>query len=104
MKKLSSTSFRFTPDSGSSGDVYCGVCSEKMNCKKNLYGPRGMTEALSGHKSYYDEFLCKFSEEKWHEQVVSLRKEADKTSSFKLRTMLLAEAQEILLTKIPTIL
>lgn len=103
MKRLSDISFRFTPDAGKVDKAECGVCGEEMNCRRSIHGPRSMVESLGGFKSYYDEFTCKHAEEEWHEQIVALRKEAKETSSFKIKTILLTEAQEVLLNKKTTL-
>ena len=96
----SNTQDRSTPDPGKvEGPLFCGVCGEEMDVKRNVNGPRGSVQAMSGGKSPHDVFTCPHREEQWHEQVVALRKEAKKTPSAKLEKLLLEEAEEILQSK-----
>lgn len=95
----------YTPDCGEvpKGEkVCCGVCNDKMKVKRNCYGPRGFASAMAGSKHHYDSFTCPNYKEKWHEQVVKLRREARSTSSAKLAQMFLEEVDDILKNRKPT--
>lgn len=93
---------RYTPDVGivpKESSVLCGVCGEVMNEFRNHLGPRGFAQAMSGGKSLHDLFECPNLNEKWHKQIVELRKEAEKTSSAVLERIYTEEAQLILETR-----
>lgn len=99
MRLESNRQFRYTPDCGEvpeGEDVFCGVCGDKMNEKRNCYGPRSWVMSMSGSKDHYDSFTCPNSQAMWHRQVVALRDDIARTSSAKIATLLEAEVDEIL--------
>lgn len=91
---------RFTPDAGLvDGPCRCGVCGADMLVKRGRQGPRTSIEAMSGGKSYYDEFLCPHRDELWHRQAKRLRAMAKETPSGVLRRFYSEEADGVLRTK-----
>ena len=99
MKLKSDIQDRYTPDPGEhppEEDILCGVCGDKMDCKRDCYGPRGFVMAISGSKSAYDQYECPNREETWHKQVISLRKEKRKTASTAIEMLLDAEIETVL--------
>lgn len=105
MKTLGNTQSRYTPDPGTHPDdevILCGVCGAETTCRRNVNGPRGFAMAMSGSKSPHDVYSCPLRDEDWHQQVVALRREASGTSSKKLETMLLEEAEEVLSNRLAT--
>lgn len=96
------TQERYTPDVGvvpEGEEVCCGVCGDKMNERRNCLGARGYAQAMSGGRSCYDEFECPNIGEKWHEQVIALRRVVEKTPSKVLATLLQSEAEGVLKTR-----
>ena len=103
MTNLGDTQYVFTPDAGRvKGPVQCGVCGQKMEEHLDIYGPTSSVESMAGSKHHHDMFICSNREEKWHKQVVSLRKEKSKTASAVLGAILEHEIQLVLETKEPT--
>lgn len=93
----------FTPDAGIiKGPVHCGVCGDKMEEKRNVYGPRGFAMAMSGSKELHDTFWCPNRNSVWHIQVVKLRKMARECPSAKLAKMLLEEANDVVTSRAAT--
>ena|SRR3989344_1353034 len=88
------------PDPGEAQDINCGICAEKMNVKRGIFGPTGFIEAMSprgGH--WHDYFECPNLGELWHKHIVSLTDEQMKTNSAKIKQILEDEIQETLKTK-----
>ena len=93
------TQDHYTPDAGTEGDVYCGVCGDLMNCKRNVYGPRGYMQAIGGGKSLHDSYTCPNHSEMWHMQVKALREWVKKIPSKKISSLAEEEINEILETR-----
>ena len=77
------------PDPGEAQDINCGICAEKMNVKRGIFGPTGFIEAMSprgGH--WHDYFECPNLGELWHKHIVSLTDEQMKTNSAKIKQIL----------------
>ncbi len=87
----------YMPDPGEvTGPVHCGVCGTVMTEKRDCEGPTSFVMSISGSKRKHDSFYCPERNQDWHKQVVAIRNEARNTASFKLKTMLLNEADDIL--------
>ncbi len=100
MRLKSNTQYSYTPDPGTIEEpVECGVCGEKMKCRRNVNGPRGFAMAMSGSKQLHDSFDCPHREQDWHKQAVALREEARATASAIFQTALEKEADEIVSTR-----
>lgn len=96
MTKLDRKTWRFTPNAGTvESPVYCGVCGQKCEETRDINGPRSYVENMAEVSSLYDEFVCPNGELEWHQQAVDISVEADKTSSNRLRKLLLDEADDI---------
>lgn len=100
---LSDTQCVFTPNAGKvEGLVNCGVCGQRMDVKINVVGPTSMVESMAGSKHRHDRFTCPDRDEKWHMQVVALRREQRKSASTMIGALLQQEIDMVLETKEPT--
>lgn len=108
-KILDDTQYRYSPKAGTydaSLDFRCGVCKCIMKKIFNQKGPTSVVSAMAyaqdkdeKYFSYYDLYVCSHKDKDWHKRAVSIRKEAHKTSSSKLKNLLLEEAFEIVTNK-----
>lgn len=99
MKLKNDTQSIYTPNAGTlSSDeiVYCGVCGDKTEAEFDVYGPRSWIQSIRGSKYYYDYYFCPNIKEKWHKQVVDLRKEKKNTASSVIKDILEEEINTIL--------
>lgn len=99
MKLTSDTQCHYTPESGkvpSGEEVFCGVCGDKMGERRNVDGPTGYAESMSGSSHLHDAFVCPYSDEDWHKQAVALRSQANQTPSLKFAEMFREEADQII--------
>lgn len=100
MTNLGDTQCVFTPDAGTvEGPVCCGVCGKKMEEHLDCYGPISSVESMAGSKHHHDLFICSDREEKWHKQVVALRKEKKSTASVVISSILEQEIKVVLDTQ-----
>lgn len=100
MTNLGDTQYVFTPDAGRvEGPVRCGVCGKKMEEHLDCYGPISFVESMAGSKHHHDLFICSDREEKWHKQVVALRKEKKNTASVVISSILEQEIKVVLDTQ-----
>lgn len=103
--KLPCCQDRYTPDAGKhdpSVVIYCGVCGDLMDARFGANGPRSYVEAISKSGSPHDVYTCPSSSEPWHEQVCKLRRLAGETPSRILEEQLLAEAADIVRSRVFT--
>lgn len=84
------------PDPGKFETLACGVCGTRMNALRNVLGPTSFAAALGGSKRPHDYFSCPYLNGDWHRRIVALKMEAHRTSSKKMREILLGEIEEIL--------
>lgn len=113
MKLSDNTQCRYLPDAGTHGSdevICCGVCGHEMNCTPNQYGPTSSIAAIANRlyggergKRHYDLYICRFTDDKWHQQAVEIHKEAEQTKSQWFRSNLLKEAKEIIDSRKPTL-
>jgi len=99
MKLTSDTQCHYTPKPGkvpSGEEVFCGVCGGKMGERRNVDGPTGYAESMSGSSHLHDAFSCPCSGEDWHKQAAALRRKAHQIPSLKLAEMFREEANEII--------
>ena len=66
----------------------CGVCGSPMNITRNILGPTGLAEAMSGNRHLHDRFTCPKKTENWHKEIYRLKVEVyhaeiDATAKFK---------------------
>jgi hypothetical protein len=73
-----------------------------MDVQRSMYGPTNSVEGMSGGKHHHDFFQCPDREEKWHLQIVALRREQKKTASTMIGALLQQEIDLVLETKEPT--
>lgn len=105
-KDMDWTQFEFRAAPGEIEELNCGVCYSVMKVEQNVGLHTSFAAALSGKselRSVFDRYLCPHCEEGWHKQVVAIRKEADQTSSARLRDLLIDESNEIVCTRETTI-
>lgn len=89
----------YFPDPGTVKEAHCGICNEKMDVKRNVYGPTQWAMAVSGRKRMHDSFMCPNYNKTWHKRVVDLKTEKYQTTSRKLRRLINEEIREILKTR-----
>ncbi len=63
------------PLPGTVATVNCGVCGSPMNAERNVLGPTGLAEAMSGNKHLHDQFTCPNKTKNWHEKICHLKTE-----------------------------
>lgn len=90
------------PACGEHDSMTCRTCGDVMNVERNIMGATSFAEAMGGRKHLHDRFICPNAGTPWHEQVIALMKEGDKTSSATIRGILLKEITEILASRRPT--
>jgi hypothetical protein len=94
----------FTPNNAKTFDIkVCRVCNSPFNITKGVIAATSGGEARIGKKHKHDELNCPHAGKDWHNQVLDIRKEAEKTSSVRLRTILLDEAEDLVRLKKATI-
>jgi hypothetical protein len=49
-----------------------------MNVERNVLGPTGLAEAMSGNKHLHDRFTCQNKTQEWHLRIYRLKTEAYK--------------------------
>ena len=86
----------FTPEPGKEKEMFCRVCKEKMDVKRNVNGPTGWTEATGGRKHVHDTFSCPFAQEDWHNQARVLLERIQKETSRTIAKMLKKEVKQVL--------
>ena len=77
----------------------CRVCDEDTHVTRNLNGPTSLAESLAGMKHLHDRFTCPHVDKDWHEQVLHLKKEQEKTKSPSLKKILEEDIRKILYTR-----
>lgn len=92
----------FTPEVGSRKEMVCLACGSKMKKEVCSYGPTGMAEAMSKSKHFHDTFSCKYSGEKWHDQVIHLFQYMRKCPSKVISDLIQQEIEEVIKSKTPT--
>ena len=96
-----------TAEPGTTEEVRCRVCGERMAVRRGVVGPTGWAHAMaiaSGEMEGrpHDVFYCQSSPEAWHRQALALKLEAGRTASSGLEKLLLEEAEEIIRTRAAT--
>lgn len=61
------------PLPGTLATANCGVCGSPMNVRRNVLGPTGLAEAMSGNKHLHDKFTCPKKTESWHIKIYRLK-------------------------------
>lgn len=64
---------RCNPLPGTVATATCGACGSPMNVTRNVLGPTGLAEAMSGNKHLHDQFNCPNKTEGWHKKIVRLK-------------------------------
>jgi hypothetical protein len=97
----------FTPEPGKKKKMFCRVCKEKMDVKRNVKGATGWAEAMSvahgkseGH--LHDTFSCPLAQEDWHNQARILKERIEKETSRLVAKLLKKELKQVLKTRKPT--
>jgi len=89
----------YFPDPGTVKKARCGICNEKMDVKRNVYGPTQRAMAVSGSKRMHDFFKCPNYDKPWHKRAADLKAEKYQTTSRKVRQLISEEIREILKTR-----
>lgn len=103
--QLSRLQYRYSPDPGTVPEgtvVFCGVCGDKCDERRDLFGARSYAASITGHREKFDAWSCPNSDKKWHKQAWKLMEMADATPSTKIAALLEEEVQEILKYRKPT--
>src|SRR5258708_3564330 len=87
---------RCTPAPEALETADCGICGSQMNVRRNVLGATSSIEAMSHKKHLHDSFECPRVRENWHEQIVSLKYEANETASSSIKKILEEEIKGIL--------
>lgn len=81
----------------------CKVCKEYMDCDRGVLQTKGRWGDIPiNFQRKVDIFTCSNVGKNWHDQVITLMKEMERTSSKKLTDIFNDEINEILSTKTPT--
>ncbi|MEK7637836.1 MAG: hypothetical protein AAB375_00180 [Patescibacteria group bacterium] len=70
-----------------------------MSVERNVLGPTSWAEAMGRKKHLHDEFRCPHLQSRWHQQAVTLLREARNTASERIRAIIISEAEEIVASK-----
>ena len=89
----------FTPESGKQHVMRCRVCKSEMDVQRDINGPTSLSEAMGGGEHLHDLFTCSHSEEKWHQQVLQMRKFIIATPSATLAMLVEKEMNVVLKNK-----
>ena len=93
----------FFSEPGEYDKMYCHVCNEEMEIKRDVMGATGWAEAISVHHGskghLHDSFWCKCANENWHNQARILKNRIQKESSQTVAKMLEEEVEKILTTR-----
>lgn len=90
---------RANPLPGVSESLRCDVCQAEMAVERNVHGPTGSAEAMSGRGHLHDAFTCPNLHTGWHYRIIVLRSEGIATKSQRIRALLAEEIGEILRTR-----
>lgn len=93
----------FTPEPGKQKEMFCRVCKEKMDVKRNVNGPTGWAEAMGKGKHAHDSFSCSFAQEDWHNQARCLLERIQKETSRTIAKLLKKEVKHVLETRKTTL-
>lgn len=98
----------FTPDPGEEKEMFCRVCSTKMDVKRNVKGATGWAEAMSiahgkGEGHLHDSFSCPLAHEDWHNQARVLKERIQSETSKLIIKLLKKEVKQVLKTRETTI-
>ncbi len=66
---------RCNPLPGTVATAACGICGLQMNVTRNVFGPTGWAEAMSGNKHLHDRFACQNKDQDWHLKICRLKME-----------------------------
>lgn len=104
MTGMDNTTFRYTPEPGTTHDPqFCGVCGTEMPVRRNVLGHWSYAEAVGNSpKTYRDVYECPHHKDDWHRQVLELRREANRTVSHTLAAIFLKDAEEVLARRVAT--
>jgi len=84
---------------GSKKTMSCRACGDEMEVHRNVKGPTCFGEAMSGNKTLHDSFWCPNAGKDWHNQVIALKEEIEKTASTKVAKLLQAELKQVRKTR-----
>jgi len=86
---------------GTTPDQHCGVCGTECVIERNVDGPTSWAGAMTGHTWFHDVFKCPHYDTRWHSTAYRLAKEMMATASKRLRALIEADLDELLLENLP---
>jgi len=89
----------FTPAPGTEKKMYCRVCSDEMEVRRNVNSATGFAAAMGGIKTLHDAFSCANHDKDWHRQTLAIKQLAMASPSKKMEDALNAEALELVITR-----
>jgi hypothetical protein len=92
----------FTPASADKiPHMLCKICGNNLDCQReqNHSGRRWPTPSITPQFRIVDIFTCKNSGYDWHDQIMALMRECEKTSSSKITGIIMSEIDEIRILK-----
>lgn len=87
----------FTPAAGSKESMTCEACLDQMEVQRDVMEIRGKFGNVMPEKYHRltDIFTCRHAGQPWHDQLIALMREAERTPSKKLEDLLQTEIDEI---------
>lgn len=90
----------YTPDTHVKyEELFCDICGDKMEVERKRMGATSLVEAMSGCVHEYDHFKCPNLKEKWHIQVIAIRRKMKETPSKAIEDIMAREVEDILKTR-----
>lgn len=92
----------FMPAPGTHDRMQCRVCEEDMEVHRNVNGPTSMAESMAKRGHLHDHFVCKYANEDWHRQVLSLKRRQEEEPSTAIKEIIEAEIVQIVVQRKPS--
>jgi len=82
---------------GEAEGILCRVCGTECVVEHNINGPTCYAAAMSGSKCLHDRATCPYSDMEWHEEARELMNEMRDTHSKRVRDLIEADLEELLI-------
>lgn len=92
----------FTPSAGVREEIHCKACGEPLSVKRNVKRTRGKYGFEIKPPRMIDVFSCENTDQRWHRQVIDLKKYLSRIPSRKISDIIEQEIEEILENREPT--
>lgn len=86
----------FFPLPRTEDSMRCRVCNTECNVTRDEMGATGFAEAMARSTHKHDRFQCPHSETEWHTYALNLFQESEKTSSKRVRELILQDLADLL--------